>query len=382
MSAQPTTASIVLHRFSGLPAYGEAEGLAEYLDPFGGGSRTWEVARWTGEECEIGFPATELVPSWIADTPGGTWIEVGLRARTVDDTLTKWYVLGRWTSGDAVHRTTLPGQGDADGDVAVDTFVAVRPVVSYRLRVTAHRLVGARAWPRLRSLRVMASAVHHPAPVPVSPPGPAAGLELAVPCRSQKVHAGHFPQWDGGGDNWCSPASVTMVLEYWGRRPDPAELTWIDPGDPHPAVDHAARHMYDHGYQGTGNWPFSTAYAGGFGLDAFVTRLRSLTEVESFIAAGIPVITSQAFREHELPGSGYSTSGHIMVVTGFTAAGDVIANDPAAPDDATVRRVYPRAAFENVWLRSSGSGGIVYIVRPPEIPLPPLDSVSEQEDSR
>ena len=31
------------------------------------------------------------------------------------------------------------------------------------------------------------------------------------------------------------------------------------------------------------------------------------------------MITSQSFREHELPGSGYSTGGHIMVVIGFTA---------------------------------------------------------------
>lgn len=62
-----------------------------------------------------------------------------------------------------------------------------------------------------------------------------------------------------------------------------------------------------------------------------------------------------------------------MVVIGFTADGDVIANDPAAPDDATVRRVYPRAAFENVWLRKSGSGGIVHIVHPPGTVLPPSD---------
>jgi hypothetical protein len=101
-----------------------------------------------------------------------------------------------------------------------------------------------------------------------------------------------------------------------------------------------------------------------------VTRLRSLAELESFVAAGIPVITSQSFREHELPGAGYSTTGHIMVVAGFTAQGDVIANDPATEG---VRRIYPRAAFENVWLRAAGSGGIVYVLHPPEVPLPESD---------
>ena len=69
------------------------------------------------------------MPSWTASTPPGTWLEVELQARTASGTLTKWYVMGRWAEDDAdVHRTSLPGQGDADGDVAVDTFVAAGAV--------------------------------------------------------------------------------------------------------------------------------------------------------------------------------------------------------------------------------------------------------------
>ncbi|MFD0660247.1 C39 family peptidase [Thermocatellispora tengchongensis] len=343
---------VVLHRFADVDA-GE-RGVAGYLDPFGNGRARYPYARWVSPEREIGFPATELVPSWTATTPPGSWLEVELQGRTAAGATTKWYVMGRWASGeDSIHRTSLPGQGDDDGDVAVDTLVARRPLVAYRLRLT---LYGEGA--RVRSAGVMASAVPARASVPPSAPGgPGTGVVLDVPCRSQKVHKGHYPQWDGGGESWCSPAAVTMVLEYWGRGPGPEELSWVDPGDPCPAVDHAARHMYDHSYQGTGNWPFSVAYAGGYGLDGFVTRLRSLAELERLIAAGVPVMTSQSFKEHELPGSGYSTSGHIMVVVGFTEAGDVVANDPAAPGDGSVRRVYPRAAFENVWLRSTSSGG-------------------------
>ncbi|SDR13220.1 Peptidase_C39 like family protein [Thermostaphylospora chromogena] len=362
---------VVLHRFAEVePA---ESGLADYLDPFGDGrTTTHPYRRWVSPEQEIGFPATELVPSWNAATPPGSWIQVELSCRRATGGWTGWYVMGRWAFGEeTIHRTSLPGQGDADGDVAVDTLVARRPVTAYRLRMT---LYGEGA--RVRSASVMASAVPVRAGVQPSEPGPATGVELAVPRRSQKVHTGHYPQWDGGGESWCSPAAVTMVMEYWGRRPDPAELAWVAPGDPCPAVDHAARHMYDHSYQGTGNWPFGVAYACRYGLSGFVTRLRSLPELESLIAAGVPVVTSQSFKEHELPGSGYSTSGHIMVVVGFTADGDVIANDPAAPDDSSVRRVYPRAAFENVWLRRTsggGSGGVVYVLHPPEVPLPPSD---------
>ncbi|GAB3142211.1 peptidase C39 family protein [Microbispora hainanensis] len=357
----PQVSPVVLHRWS---VEARETGTAKYLDPFApGGEREWPYLRWTSPEREIGFPATELVPSWTAAAPPGAWLEIEIQARTVTGEPTKWYVMGRWAETDAdIHRTSLPGQGDADGDVAVDTFVAARPVASYRVRATLYGSGG-----DVRSLAVMASAVGQAGRG--GPPGLRA-VELDVPRRSQKAHTGHYPQWDGGGESWCSPASFTMVLDYWGRGPTPADLAWVTPGDPCPAVDHAARDMYDHSYQGTGNWPFGVAYAGRYGLDGFVTRLRSLAELERFIAAGIPVITSQAFRDHELPGAGYSTGGHIMVVTGFTADGDVIANDPAAPDDDGVRRVYPRAAFESVWLRATSSGGIAHIVHPPGTPLP------------
>jgi hypothetical protein len=319
---------------------------------------------WTSEELPIGFPAMQLVPSWTARTPPGAWIEVELRARTAGGRLTKWYVMGRW-SEHGRPRTSVAGQGDGDGDVAVDTFVARRPVVAFQARVTRH---GRGA--RVGSLCVMASAVPRHAPPP-SPPGGREAAELAVPCHSQHEHAGHHPRYDGGGANWCGPASVAMVLGFWGRGPAREELGWVGAGDPCPAVDHAARGTYDAAYQGTGNWPFNVAYAGGFGLDGFVTRLRSAAELEAFVRAGIPVITSQSFREHELPGAGYSTAGSIMVVRGFTAGGDVVVNDPAAPCDALVRRVHPRAAFEHVWLRGSGSGGVAYVLHPPEVPLPP-----------
>ncbi|MCF6472847.1 peptidase C39 family protein [Nonomuraea sp. MG754425] len=342
------------------------EATPEATAPPGAGTtadRTTGAGRWIGGERPIGFPATQIVPSWTARTPPGTWIEVALRARTASGDLTKWYVMGRW-SEHGRPRTSVPGQGDEDGDVAVDTFVARRPVTAYQVRITGH---GAGAL--VTGLGVMASALPRQPPPP-SAPGPGGAVELAVPPFSQHAHAGHHPRYDGGGANWCGPASVAMVLAFWGRGPAPDELAWVGDGDPAPAVDHAAAGTYDESYQGTGNWPFGVAYAGRFGLAGFVTRLRSAAELERFVRAGIPVITSQSFKAHELPGSRYSTNGHILVVTGFTAGGDVVVNDPAAPD-AEVRRVYPRAAFEHVWLRSSGSGGIAYVLHPADITLPP-----------
>jgi hypothetical protein len=161
-----------------------------------------------------------------------------------------------------------------------------------------------------------------------------------------------------------------MVVGFWGTGPSAADTAWVDP-PVDAVVDYAARNVYDYTYDGCGNWPFNTAYAARFGLEGFVTRLRSLAEAELFIAAGIPLVASVSFGKGELKGAGYSTNGHLMVIRGFTASGDVVVNDPAShliPDDEQVRTVYDREQFENVWVPHSG--GIVYVIRPAGVALP------------
>jgi hypothetical protein len=354
--------------------FGSATGSMTYDDQgFGFPSATYDSATWTSPVHATGFGLTELVASWNADTPAGTWIEVQMRGTTNAGNLTKWYVMGRWASGDAdIHRTSLGGQGDTDGTIAIDTFLSRKGVTltDYQLRVTLLRRPGTTAGPTVRSVSAFASALPDDKRVAVSPVGPVAGIELAVPRYSQDSHLGHHPEFDGGGEAWCSPTSTQMVVEYYG--PYPTDLAWVEP-HPHdsPSVDHAARFTYDYHYGGTGNWPFNTAYAASYGLDAFVTQLRSLAEAERFIAAGIPLTVSVSFKSSELGGAGYSTNGHLMNIVGFTPGGDVIANDPVSPDNAGVRRVYDRAQFENVWIPASRSGGIAYVVHDAAHPLPP-----------
>ncbi len=163
-----------------------------------------------------------------------------------------------------------------------------------------------------------------------------------------------------------------------GRRPDARPRRHGSPRPVDAQVDSAARNVFDYTYDGAGNWPFNTAYAATRGtLRGFVTRLRSLTEAEAFIAAGIPLVVSVSFKKGELTGAGYGTNGHLMVIRGFTAAGDVIANDPAShllADNTQVRVVYDRAQFENVWVPHSG--GIVYVIAPAAraLPTPPAEA--------
>ncbi|MFJ4858737.1 peptidase C39 family protein [Streptomyces sp. NPDC088730] len=358
---------------------GHPLGRTDYTDPHTGATAAWEYATWTSPVHRSSVPATEAIASWNAHTPAGTWIQIELRGTYSDGTDTPWYVMGRWAAGDGdIRRTSVDGQSDGKSSIWTDTFsvddaASGLRLASYRLRLTLYRTPGTRLTPTVWRLGAMASDVPDRFTVPASVPGLV--RELSVPRYSQNVHAGQYPEYDNGGEAWCSPTSSQMIIEYWGRHPSAADLAWVKPGLADPQVCHAARFTYDYQYEGCGNWPFNAAYAATYeDMTAVVTRLGSLKDLETLIRAGIPAITSQSFLKEELTGAGYGTSGHLMTVIGFTADGDVIANDPASPDDEAVRRVYQRHEWETIWLRTkrydangqvrSGTGGVCYIYWP------------------
>ncbi|NJP44162.1 peptidase C39 family protein [Actinacidiphila epipremni] len=360
-----------------------AHGTSDYTDPHTGTTAAWEYASWTSPVRRVPHPASELIASWNAHTPAGTWIQVELLGTYTDGTATPAYVMGRWTAGDGpedIRRTSVDDQTDGKSSIWTDTFsiddtTAGPLLASYRLRLTLYRKPGSRLTPTVWRLGAMASDIPDRFTVPASVPGVATGVELPVPAYSQNIHKGQYPEYDNGGEAWCSPTSSTMVIEYWGRGPTAEQLAWVDPSYADPQVDQGARYTYDYQYEGCGNWPFNAAYAATYqDLQGVITRLHSLSDVETLIAAGIPVITSQSFLASELDGAGYGTSGHLMALVGFTADGDVVANDPASDSDAVVRNVYKRAQFETIWLRtkrinasggvSGGTGGVCYLYFP------------------
>lgn len=392
------TRHIRFHRFTGADAWAHGTGAGVHFDQHGltisqpSGTREfadptvenaptklYDVSTWTSSWRRSGFGLTELISSWNADTPNGTWIEVNVRGHADDGTLTGWFVLGRWCStdteqGGAIQRQSLDGQGTDHGTVWTDTLhmYGSHTLTDFQLRVQLLRPSASSLTPTVRFLGAVASALPDDAKVPGSAFTLGREHILDVPTFSQEKHVGEYPQWDNGGEAWCSPTSSSMVLAYWKKGPSAAELSWVDPSYEDPQVDFAARNTYDYVYEGCGNWPFNTAYTGSRGLEGFVTRLRSLAEAEPFIAAGMPVITSVSFKSSELDGAGYSTNGHLMVLVGFTADGDPVMNDPAShliADNKEVRVTYKREQFENAWVPHSG--GTVYINHPASLPLPP-----------
>lgn len=340
--------------------------VIRYADPHTGIERGYEYASWTTPVTTPGLGFAELIASWNADTPPGTFVRVEARAHAGQRS-SGWFVLANWTSGDGagdIARTTVDGQSDALARVDADTLVAAPDVRfdRYELRATLLRPHDADAAPTLRLLAAVASVAPEGAQ-PVSVPTAGVGVVLDVPAYSQYVHRGHHARFGGGGASWCSPTSVAMVLDFFGAGPTPAESAWADAaGETRPQVDHAARMTYDHAYGGCGTWPFNTAYAATRGLTAYVTRLGDLNDVGRLVDAGQPVVVS-IHDASTLTGAGYTTQGHLLLIVGFDAAGDVICHDPAAhgtPSDAGVRVIFRRDEFEREWL---GSGATAYVVR-------------------
>jgi hypothetical protein len=267
---------------------------------------------------------------------------------------TTWYDMGRWSADlGGGHRTSVNGQRDGGGRVDTDTLVLTHTADAIQLRARTHPSKQGDA-PEISLLAVTVDREpSHAFSQPAAKRSSAWGVDIAVPERTQRVGA-HGGEYGGGGDSWCSPTSISMVMAYWAavKRHREWDVSVAD----------AAAGTYDPAYRGCGNWPFNVAFASQHGLEGWVARLPSLAAMEGYLSAGVPVIASIRVHAGELDGSPYpNTDGHLLVVRGFTEAGDVIVNDPYA-EPGSIRRVYKRAQFERVW--QDGSHGAVYLIGP------------------
>jgi Peptidase_C39 like family len=286
--------------------------------------------------------ADTAIASWNAVTPENTYLEVEIRAQ-IGTRWTQYYKIARWNN--AGEKYSFTKESDADGRVSTDTLRLKRAARGLQLRISFYSSLKGVS-PTLTGLAVVSSlSSQHFTAATTKSNRQAWGLELPVPVHSQMI----YPD---GGEVWCSPTSVTMMLGYWGTK---LGLNLADP------VPTAAKIMWDTEYDGSGNWAFNTAYASSKGLKAYVHRLSSLAQAEGYISKGIPLALSIAWGVNELEGAHLAKSdGHLVVLRGFTKTGGVIINDPAAKTDAGVRTVYKRAELERAWI--GHSGGVVYVI--------------------
>jgi hypothetical protein len=81
---------------------------ANYSNDGANGSGAYQSGTWTSPDYGTSFGFNELIASWNATTPNGTWIQVEVQPKMLDGHWAKSYILGRWSSSDSdFHRTSV-----------------------------------------------------------------------------------------------------------------------------------------------------------------------------------------------------------------------------------------------------------------------------------
>ncbi|MDE2237375.1 MAG: C39 family peptidase, partial [Elusimicrobia bacterium] len=276
-------------------------------------------------------PFDDLVGSWNAKLPPGGSLELQARVRRGAD-WSKWFSLGRALPGLWV---SAKPQESPWGLVDIDTLRLKdkAQAFQYRFLLTALK--------RPVTLIQAAVTVSNGEAASV-PPFRAKAREIKVAPRSQCQAPRELRR------DICSPTSLAMALGHWGVERTAAQL---------------ARKVRDSRTGIFGHWAFNVAGAADCGVEGWVARLGGLEELAALIEDGRPVVASLSFGPGKLAGSPLRrTSGHLVLVTGFDKAGDVIVLDPAAPRARLARRVYARRQFHAAWMLNKR--GLAYVLAP------------------
>lgn len=287
----------------------------------------------------------QLVLSWNLDAPPGSFLKVEASAIFTNGA-TKFYSLGTWSPDDqAFPRASMHNQKDADGDVRADTMMLTRSATALQIRLT---FGGTNTIHPVMKFLGASFCNTNVTPVVLPPNRAAWGKELPVVERSQQSYP--------GGNGWCSPTSLSMVLDYWGTTERRGDWKLDAPAVAAGVADHDFKFL-------TGNWSFNTAFAGSLnGMRAYVTRFSDISELEDWIACGVPVIISARYDLLQ-DGRADDFSGHLTVCRGFTENGDLVINDPWSNLKVeSVRHIYKRANVTRAWATSRNTVYLVYPV--------------------
>ena len=286
-------------------------------------------ATLTSPELASIFPFDELLLSADALFPGGGALEAEAQVRTGAG-WSPWFSFGSFGPGGA--QASVKGQQNDFGRMDVDVLKLKAKAAAFRYRLTFSPSGGKPQALRLAAAAYSDSAAQYSPAAAAERQPDFKPLKLALPRYSQMIQQVNY-----SGDI-CSPVSMAMAFNCLGLKGGPLDTA--------AAVLDSTENIY-------GNWFLNTAHAGSRGLYAFIARLNTLEEARAFLAAGAPVVASVTFGPDELANSPLKkTKGHLLVITGFDAKGNVITNDPAAPDERSVERVYDRAQFSAAWLKN------------------------------
>lgn len=149
------------------------------------------------------------------------------------------------------------------------------------------------------------------------------------------------------GNIICSPTSVAMVVNYFGKEFTQEEMS---------------RKVYDNGAKIYGNWTLNASYAGSLaGLYGRVEYVFDFQTIIDYINNDIPVVLSiKTQTKEQLEGTIMAyADGHLLVLVGFEQIDGKwygIVNDPAEYEDSKVQRKYQLDQLINVM------SGYTYII--------------------
>ena len=234
------------------------------------------------------------------------------------------------------YKKTFKEQSDAFAKVECDTLIPKKPALAFKYQIT---VLGRAKISFLAAAFTRAKAAYDDS----------LGLEtldlrdFEIPLKpvSQMLYADKKLR-----RRICSPACLKMVLAHYGKDLPLEEIL---------------KGVYDEGAEIYGSWPLNTAFAAQLGLAAAVVRCSSLAQVEGELYKGRPLIVSIAYKDGALKNAAVKKSeGHLVVICGFDADGNVIVMDPAASKEQNVRRIYDRKQFAAAWLKNKK--GIAYAI--------------------
>jgi hypothetical protein len=293
--------------------------------------------RW--EPVDGGFQATVPLPDmpagWIIAPSLSVLNDPGARFTFALKVGDHSYTLPSVPGGPTPAGTGSPAAATSRGDVrtVIDCFHTLRESRAMTLSATLST-----SQPPQRYLMTVSAR-----PLEIQPP-PTESLPTVCapppPRRSQMLENPRI------ASRICSAVSTAMVLALHRSSIDYQQVI--------AACHDPATGMY-------GIWPLAVRAASRLGCIGAVELLSDWTPVIASLERGLPLVASIRYGSGELPGSPQpSTGGHLVVVHGIRA-GEVLANDPAAPDHGSVLRTYPLDAFSRAWFRYRGAA---YILAP------------------
>lgn len=293
----------------------------------------------TSAPLQAAFPFTQALAGANASLGPDDRLELALQVKD-ERGWSPWFEFGGFSPDGET--ASVKDQQNAFGRMETDTLTLSSAVRYLRYRVTIKAAAGSTAFLRLVSVTYTDTAAPYNEACAVKKPASFKPVRLDIPKCSQMTQQVNYSK------DICSPASVTMVLNHFGLK-----ALVLDAAA---GVLDAAENIY-------GNWTFNTMYAGTKGLYAWPARFDSLEDARGYLAAGIPLVASVTFGPDELKRSPLKkTKGHLLVIKGFDAKGNILANDPAAADEKTVERVYDRKEFAVAWLKNKL--GTAYVLAP------------------